>query len=54
VLYIKEKGKITNSEYQKINNCSRNTASDDLTTLVVKEVLKPSGQKGAGAFYTIK
>ncbi len=54
VLYAKEKGKITNSEYQKINDCSRNTASNDLAELVVKEILKPSGQKGAGAFYTIK
>ena len=28
--------------------------SNDLAELVVKEILKPSGQKGAGAFYTIK
>jgi ATP-dependent DNA helicase RecG len=54
LLFTKDKGKITNSEYQTLNNCSRNTASNDLTELVDKELLKPSGQKGAGAFYTLK
>jgi ATP-dependent DNA helicase RecG len=54
VLYAKENGKITNSECQTLNNCSRNTASNDLTALVDKNLLKPSGQKGAGAFYTLK
>lgn len=53
VLYAKDKGKITNSEYQTLNDCSRNTASNDLTELVDKDLLKPSGQKGAGAFYTL-
>ena len=54
VLFVKEKGKITNSEYQTLNDCSRNTASNGLTELVDKDLLKPSGQKGAGAFYTLK
>jgi ATP-dependent DNA helicase RecG len=54
VLYAKDKGKITNSEYQTLNDCSRNTASNDLKELVDKDLLKPSGQKGAGAFYTLK
>ena len=54
VLFAKDKGKITNSEYQSLNDCSRNTASNDLTELVDKDLLKPSGQKGAGAFYTLK
>jgi len=53
ILYVKGNGKITNSEYQKINDCSRNTASNDLSELVEKELLKPSGQKGAGAFYNL-
>lgn len=51
VLYANENKKITNGEYQKINDCSRNTASNDLTDLVL---LQPSGQRGAGAFYTLK
>jgi len=53
ILYTKENEKITNSEYQKINDCSRNTASNDLSELVEKELLKASGQKGAGAFYSL-
>ncbi|HEU4608424.1 MAG TPA: hypothetical protein VFS31_09970, partial [Chitinophagaceae bacterium] len=54
VLFTKDKGKITNSDYQILNTCSRNTASNDLTELVDKNLLKSSGQKGAGAFYTLK
>jgi len=54
ILYTKENEKITNSTYQEINDCSRNTASNDLSELVEKELLKPSGQKGAGAFYRLK
>ncbi len=54
ILYIKEKGKITNSEYQLLNSCSRNTASNDLVNLVEKSLLISSGQKGAGAFYMLK
>ena len=53
ILYTKENEKITNSDYQKINDCSRNTASNDLSGLVEKELIKPSGQKGAGAFYSL-
>jgi ATP-dependent DNA helicase RecG len=52
--YVKKKGKITNSEYQNINDCSRNTASNDLSELVNKELLGSSGQKGAGAYYILK
>ena len=53
VLFAKLNGRITNSEYQTLNNCSRNTASNHLAELVEKDLLKPSGQKGAGAFYTL-
>jgi ATP-dependent DNA helicase RecG len=54
VLLVTDNGKITNSEYQKINDCSRNTASNDLVELVEKVILTSSGQRGAGAFYTLK
>jgi ATP-dependent DNA helicase RecG len=54
VLLAKEKGKITNSEYQTLNDVSRETATRDLKELIEKNILKSSGQKGAGAFYTIK
>ncbi len=50
VLYVKEKGKITNSDYQVLNDVSRETSTRDLKELVDKNILKPSGQKGAGAF----
>jgi len=53
VIYVKEKGKITNKEYQEINNCSRNTASNDLRRLVENHILKESGVKGAGSYYDI-
>jgi len=53
LIYVKKKGKITNKEYQEINICSRNTATNDLRILVEKEVLKESGKKGAGAYYVI-
>lgn len=53
VFYVKEKRKITNKEYQKINNCFRNTATNDLKELVVKGILKESGKKGKGSYYEI-
>ena len=54
VLYAKEKSKITNSEYQKINNCSRATATRDLTELVQKGILLFNDVAGAGANYQLK
>lgn len=54
VLYVKEKGKITNSEYQKINDCSRATANRDLTELVQKDILLFNEIAGAGANYQLK
>jgi len=54
VLYVKEKGKISNKEYQTLNNCSRNTASNDLSELLEKDILISSGKRGAGSFYELK
>jgi Fic family protein len=54
VLFVKEKGKITNKDYQQLNDCSRNTASNDLADLVQRDIFKPSDVKGAGAFYQLK
>lgn len=54
VLFLKENGKITNSDYQTINDVSRGTATRDLKELIEKDLISPSGQKGAGAFYTLK
>src|SRR5690606_14749828 len=48
VEYVKERGKITNKEYQTISSISERTASRELSDLVEKEVLKSSETKGAG------
>ena len=53
VLFTKEKGKRTNSDCQTLNDVSRETATRDLKQLIDKQLIKPSGQKGAGAFYTL-
>jgi ATP-dependent DNA helicase RecG len=54
VLHVKKFGKISNRKYQELFNVSRNTASRDLAELVEKKILHSSGDKGAGAFYSIK
>jgi ATP-dependent DNA helicase RecG len=54
VLFVKKKGKISNKEYQTLNNCSRNTASNDLSELLDKSILISSGKRGAGSFYKLK
>lgn len=51
--HLKNKGKMTNSDYQAIFKVSRNTASRDLTDLVDKGLLKASSIKGAGSFYEL-
>ncbi len=53
VNFVKEKGKITNKEYQELNATTERTASRDLSDLVEKQIIKSSGIKGAGAFYTL-
>jgi ATP-dependent DNA helicase RecG len=53
VSFVKEKGRITNKEYQEINATTERTASRDLSDLVQKQIIKSSGVKGAGAFYTL-
>ncbi|HOM27646.1 MAG TPA: ATP-binding protein [bacterium] len=54
VLYVKEKGKITNKEYQQICNTSERTATRDLSELVSKEILEQKGTTGKGTSYIIK
>ncbi len=51
--YVLENGNITNSKYQELFSVSRNTASNDLSSLVEAGVLRSSGIKGAGAFYEL-
>ena len=40
VMYVKEKGKITNKEYQSIADISKRTASRDLKELINKGIFK--------------
>ena len=53
IKFIKENGKITNSEYQTNYGVARNTATRDLSYLVEKGLLKSSESKGAGSFYEL-
>jgi len=53
VQYIKEHGKITNSDYQKINNVSERTALRDLDDLMRKEIVLKKGQK-KGTHYKLR
>ncbi|MCD6456514.1 MAG: putative DNA binding domain-containing protein [Methanophagales archaeon] len=52
VMYVKEKGKITNKEYQQINHTTRETSKRDLEVLVNKDVLKRRG-KGRNVYYEL-
>jgi ATP-dependent DNA helicase RecG len=53
VLYVAERGKITNQIYQELLGVSRITATRDLKELVEKGILISSGAKGAGSSYRL-
>jgi len=53
VMYVKEKRKITNKEYQEINQASRQTASRELTELSDKRILRRVGKTGKSTYYEI-
>lgn len=54
VLYAKENNRVSNKEYQSINNVSKRTATNDLTELVDKfKILNKIGTSGAGIYYKI-
>lgn len=53
VLVVKEKGRISNKEYQEVLGVARMTATRDLTLLVEKGILKSSDTKGAGSYYEL-
>jgi len=52
VLYVKEKGRITNSEYQEINNVARRWTTVELSDLVEKNLFKNIGY-GAGSYFEL-
>ena len=50
--YVKEKGKITNKEYQELNGISKVTAFRDLKELIEQyKLLERKGDVGAGTSY---
>lgn len=52
--FVKQKGRITNKDYQTLNHISREMATIDLRKLVEMNILTSSGAKGAGAYYVLK
>jgi ATP-dependent DNA helicase RecG len=52
VLYVKKKGRLTNKEYQEINNITDRTALRDLETLIELNILKRIGEK-KGTYYEL-
>jgi len=54
VLFVKQKGKINNGEYQIVNEVSKATATRDLMELTEKyKILKRKGDVGAGTVYVL-
>ena len=53
VMYVKEKGKITNREYQGIGKTSKPTATRELTALVKLNLLEKQGVTGKGTYYSL-
>jgi len=54
VMYVKKAGKITNKEYQELYKVSKRTATNDLDSLVQKDIFEKIGTRGKGTFYIIK
>ncbi len=55
IAFVKERGKISNTDYQELFGVSKPTATRDLTELVEKyELFERLGQTGAGTVYVLK
>lgn len=52
-MYVKEKGKITNKEYQELTGISRQMATIDLNQLIKKGILVRIGKAGADIAYEL-
>jgi len=53
IMYVKEKGRITNMEYQELVKVSRQTASRDLSDLTCLNLLLRHGKTGRETYYTL-
>jgi len=54
VLYVKEKGKITNKEYQEITGIKKRQSSEDLKDLEEKGIFHKVGTTGKGTYYVLR
>jgi ATP-dependent DNA helicase RecG len=54
VVYVKERGSITNREYQRLTGASKSTAARDLENLNMRGILERHGITGRGTQYTLK
>ncbi|MBS3919353.1 MAG: putative DNA binding domain-containing protein [Deltaproteobacteria bacterium] len=54
VMYVKEKGKISNAEYQNLSGVSRITSSRELRSIVDKGIFQMVGRVGKGTKYILK
>jgi len=53
VLYAKDKGKITNSDYQEIKDIKKSVAATELQDLTDKRLLVKVGSTGCGTKYIL-
>jgi len=53
VLYVKEKGEITNSQYQRLCHISKSTATRDIKELESRSIFINKGTKGSSAVYEL-
>jgi ATP-dependent DNA helicase RecG len=54
LLYIKEHGNISNTQYQELANVSKRTATRDLQELIEKGFIQKSGTTGKGTIYIFR
>ena len=52
--YLKKKGRVTNEEYQKMNNTNRITSFRDLKDMVDKKIIEMIGKTGKYTYYVLK
>ncbi len=54
VLFTKEKGSITNSQFQEINSVGKSVSTIDLQDLVVRNIITQQGKSGRAVKYVLK
>jgi ATP-dependent DNA helicase RecG len=53
VVYVKEKGRITNKKYQELNRVSKPMATIELKEIIEKKIFEKSGTTGRGTGYIL-